>query len=146
MHFTCKEAHSTVPRHHQILRCYLELQPKCHAIGRGRDVMLLLYLGSLSVYFSFQYACTALVSGNMALRLIAVLQKLKGKRNTNSLINIFSSDIYGGNTRGCFSCLQSMGAKMCSSLMYVIIIICFFGIFGFIGIIIDHQIYKKHCI
>ena len=44
-----------------------------------------------------------------------------------------------------FGFLFRLGAKICSSVMYVIIIVCFFGIFGFIGLIIDHQIYKKHC-
>ena len=58
--------------------------------------------------------------------------------------NVFS-EFYGGNTGGIIGCLQSMGALMCCSIYYVIIIAVFFGIFGFIGIIIDHQIYKKHC-
>ena len=82
------------------------------------------------------------------LLLTAVLPEVKGNHRSQlsyDFLNRFSSDYYGGETSGCFSCLQSMGALMCRSIMYVIITVCFFGIFGFIGLIIDHQIYKKHC-
>ena len=66
-------------------------------IGHGLDVMLSLYLDSLSVYCCFLYACTALDSRKKDPGLEAALQEFKGKI-TNSSINFSLLTIYLVNT------------------------------------------------